>query len=119
MDFKYCSGDVLIGLDSLEVVKTITLNLERVLVEVLEFNVNTKSYLVRIIDSDFSFYIRQELLENEKMFVLAEKYKQYKTYGDTIMLKTPHNQLREYSIEEIHSASDYESYITLKLKACD
>ena len=118
-DLKYDDHNVLVGQDSLEIVKTVTLNLERVFVEVLSFNWDMKSYLVRIVDSDFSFHIRQELLEDEKLFVSEEKYKQYKTYGDTILLKTPHNQLREYSIEEIHSTSEYENFITLKLKSCD
>lgn len=118
-DLKYDTHNILVGLDVLEIVKTVTLNLEKVHVEVLSFNWDMKSYLVRIADSDFSFHIRQELLEDEKLFISVEKYKQYKTYGDTIMLKTPRNQLREYSIEEVHSTSDYENYITLKLKACD
>lgn len=118
-DLKYDTHNILVGLDVLEIVKTVTLNLEKVHVEVLSFNWDMKSYLIRIVDSDFSFHIRQELLEDEKLFISVEKYKQYKTYGDTIMLKTPRNQLREYSIEEVHSTSDYENYITLKLKACE
>lgn len=101
------------------------INFKNVQVKVINTNPISDIYALKVItyskdNNDFIFNLKRELLDDEENFVPLDQYKKYKTYGDTIMLKTPNNNLRKYTIEEIDSnGSLYENYITLKLKSCD
>lgn len=125
MDFKYKYDDKLIGLKVLTITDDFKINFKNVQVKVINTNPISDIYALKVItyskdNNDFIFNLKRELLDDEENFVPLDQYKKYKTYGDTIMLKTPNNNLRKYTIEEINSnGSLYENYITLKLKSCD
>lgn len=125
MDFKYKYDDKLIGLKVLTITDDFKINFKNVQVKVINTNPIADTYSLKIITyvediNDFVFTLKRELLDDEENFISLNQYKKYKTYGDTIMLRTPNNNLREYTIEEIDSdGSLYENYITLKLKSCD
>lgn len=117
MDFKYKSGDIIVGLKSLDIIDGLPLDLKGVYIAVESTKLAGLQYLLRI--KNFSFYLDQKIVENENLFVLKEDYIQYNSYGDIIKLRTPHNYLREYSIEDISGSGLTDTFITLKLKACD
>ena len=125
MDFKYKYDDKLIGLKVLTITDDFKINFKNVQVKVINTNPISDIYALKVItyskdNNDFIFNLKRELLDDEENFVPLDQYKKYKTYGDTIMLRTSNNNLREYTIEEIDSnGSLYENYITLKLKSCD
>ena len=125
MDFKYKFDDKLMGLKVLTITDDFKINFKNVQVKVINTNSVHDTYALKIITyaediDDFIFNLKRELLDDEENFISLNQYKKYKTYGDTIMLRTPNNNLREYTIEEIDSnGSLYENYITLKLKSCD
>ena len=117
MDFKYNSGDVIVGLKPLHIVDNFLLSLDGVDIIVENTNLKKQQYLLRI--KDFSFYLDQKIIDNKDLFILKEDYKQYNSFGDIIKLRSPHNYLREYSIEDISGSGLTDTFITLKLKACD
>ena len=125
MDFKYKYDDKLIGLKIIYITNDFYINFKNVQIKIININAIHNTYAFKIITdsediNDVVLNVRRELIEDEENFVLIDKYKKYKTYGDTIMLRTPNNNLRKYTIEEIDSnGSLYENYITLKLKSCD
>lgn len=125
MDFKYKYDDKLIGLKIIYITNDFNINFKNVQIKIINTNAIHNTYTFKIITdsediNDVVLNVRRELIEDEENFVLIDKYKKYKTYGDTIMLRTPNNNLRKYTIEEIDSnGSLYENYITLKLKSWD
>ena len=124
MQFKYQIDDVLVGLNTLKISTTLKLDFEKVMIRIIGKDHDLNSYKLKVITTsedinDFIFILKRELIEDEKIFVPLEKYRKYKTHGDTIMIKTPNNELKEYTIEEISSNNRFDTYITLKLKSCD